>query len=282
LEDGINVANLEAETLEILAESEVALVITAEGVSAELPAELLAELLYEGYEFEITLEILPVRPALPEFTTVLINIAVDGEDISDFAVPVLVTVDVSNADFEWANPADIVAVLNPPISGVFDSAAQTFAFYAPVSGRFTITYMAGFSAPHVAPPATGQVTPLVAPQIITMRFAIGSTIYTIGGIAGQIEAAPFIDPVYERTMIPVRAIAEGLGATVDWDEATRTVFIIRGGEVITLTVGVPLPGDMGTAAIVDGRTFVPARYVSEVLNATVRWDGTNQAVYIYN
>jgi len=33
--------------------------------------------------------------------------------------------------------------------------------------------------------------------------------------------------------------------------------------------------------IINNITLVPARYVLEMLGATVEWDGTNQAVYIY-
>ncbi|MCL2199807.1 MAG: copper amine oxidase N-terminal domain-containing protein [Defluviitaleaceae bacterium] len=38
---------------------------------------------------------------------------------------------------------------------------------------------------------------------------------------------------------------------------------------------------MGTPLNVNGITFVPVRYVSETTGATVRWDGANNAVYIY-
>jgi hypothetical protein len=82
-------------------------------------------------------------------------------------------------------------------------------------------------------------------------------------------------------MVPLRIIAEALGAEVNWDNATRTVTIATREEKITLTIDIPLPDDMGTPVIVNGLTFVPVRYVSEALGATVRWDGENNAVYVY-
>ncbi|MCL1863583.1 MAG: copper amine oxidase N-terminal domain-containing protein [Defluviitaleaceae bacterium] len=82
-------------------------------------------------------------------------------------------------------------------------------------------------------------------------------------------------------MIPLRAIAEGLGADVDWNEATRTVSITRNGQTAFVTIDMPLPDGMGVAVIEGGRTFVPARYVSEILGAQVRWDDASRAVYIY-
>jgi len=88
--------------------------------------------------------------------------------------------------------------------------------------------------------------------------------------------------VNSRTMVPLRAIFEALGADIAWNAETWTVTATKGPKVIILTVG-----DMG--AFVDGepvqlavppvlinsRTFVPLRFVSTALGAGVDWDGTN-------
>jgi len=71
-----------------------------------------------------------------------------------------------------------------------------------------------------------------------------------------------------------------LGADVDWVAATRTVTVDKGDISLTLSVDAPLPDGMGQAAIIDGRTFVPVRYVAEMLGVDVRWDGVSRAVYI--
>ena len=47
---------------------------------------------------------------------------------------------------------------------------------------------------------------------------------TMNGTAFNMDVAPMI--INDRTMVPVRAIAEAVGATVGWDDATRTVNII--------------------------------------------------------
>jgi len=101
----------------------------------------------------------------------------------------------------------------------------------------------------------------------------------VNGQPAQSDAAPFI--AYNRTMVPLALIAENLGADVHWDGETRTVTIINGSISLILPVGEPLPNDMGTPDIVNGRTFVPIAYVSQMLGATVRWDAVNRAVYIY-
>ncbi|MDR2167059.1 MAG: copper amine oxidase N-terminal domain-containing protein [Clostridiales bacterium] len=91
---------------------------------------------------------------------------------------------------------------------------------------------------------------------------------------------PLIDPEYGRTMLPLRTIGEALGGTVEWNRETRTAYIFHGEQTISLSIDEPLPNDMGMPLIVDGFTLVPARYVSEMLGASVFWDAARQAVYI--
>ncbi|MCL2456301.1 MAG: copper amine oxidase N-terminal domain-containing protein [Defluviitaleaceae bacterium] len=112
-----------------------------------------------------------------------------------------------------------------------------------------------------------------------MRFAIGETQFTSRNTAQTLEAAPFIES--GRTMVPLRAIAEGLDAAaiLGWNDGV--VYISRGGADFTLAVGVALPDGMGTPVVVAGRVFVPARYVSEIFGATIRWENSTREVFIY-
>ena len=43
------------------------------------------------------------------------------------------------------------------------------------------------------------------------------------------DQKPFIDKVAGRTYVPIRFVAENLGAKVDWIEDTRTVSIVKPG-----------------------------------------------------
>ncbi|MCL1863196.1 MAG: stalk domain-containing protein [Defluviitaleaceae bacterium] len=132
----------------------------------------------------------------------------------------------------------------------------------------------------VTPAAQTQAPTVVQPpaQQPTLRLVVGQNQFTQNGVQQTNESAPFISE--GRTMIPLRVIAEALGANVDWNEATRSVIIISGDITLNLPVGEPLPGGMGEAMIVDGRTFVPVRYVSEMLGAEITWDDQNRAVYV--
>ncbi len=91
----------------------------------------------------------------------------------------------------------------------------------------------------------------------------------------------------DRTMVTLRAIAEALGAKVDWDEATQTITITLGDKVIKLVIGENSytvngqehPMDTAAAAI-NGRTVVPARVIGEALGAKVGWNPQTSAVTI--
>lgn len=97
-----------------------------------------------------------------------------------------------------------------------------------------------------------------------------------------------VPPVVEqgRTLVPLRAIFEALGAEVSWDSSTQTVTATKGGTEIKLVIGglaykngQPVELDV-PARIVNDRTLVPVRFVSEALGARVNWDGKTQMATI--
>lgn len=90
-----------------------------------------------------------------------------------------------------------------------------------------------------------------------------------------------------RTMVPVRAIFEGVGATVNWNADTKTVTGKKGSETVIMNVGekaMTINGkkvDMdGEAMIIDSRAFAPARYVAEAFGYDVSWNGDTKEVLI--
>jgi len=105
-------------------------------------------------------------------------------------------------------------------------------------------------------------------------------------------------PIIEdgRTLVPIRAIAEAMGATVGWEDATGTAIIsfdesdfritrdINSAQVITrdgtttqyrnISLDVPM-------RIINDRTFVPLRFLAQAFGARVDWDGDNRIVNIW-
>ncbi|HKE36147.1 MAG TPA: copper amine oxidase N-terminal domain-containing protein [Candidatus Baltobacteraceae bacterium] len=60
----------------------------------------------------------------------------------------------------------------------------------------------------------------------TISLTIGSTQATVNGQSQILDVAPFL--VGSRTLVPLRFIAQSLGATVDWNDSTSTVTITGG------------------------------------------------------
>ena len=88
-------------------------------------------------------------------------------------------------------------------------------------------------------------------------------------------------------MLPIRFIAEALGAKVEWIEETETVKITADGIDITIKVGEEKTTVNGKEIALDSpsfiendRTYLPLRFVSENLGATVEWNEAEQKVTV--
>lgn len=108
---------------------------------------------------------------------------------------------------------------------------------------------------------------------------------TLNGSQLQFDDTP---PTIEegRTLVPLRAIFEALGANIEWDGPTQTVTVQKGAVEIRLEIGgqaykngQPTPIDV-PAKIINERTMVPLRFVSEALGCQVKWDGPSQTITI--
>ena len=115
---------------------------------------------------------------------------------------------------------------------------------------------------------------------VELRFVIGQTQYTHNGTPLNANVAPFIDSAHNRTMVPLRVIAEAFGAVASWDSATRTANIAGARVNLSLNLDTPLPDGMGIPINISGNIFVPLVYVSQQFGATTRWDRDAQAVYV--
>ena len=101
------------------------------------------------------------------------------------------------------------------------------------------------------------------------------------------DQAPAI--VNERTLVPLRAIFEALGAKVEWDGATKTVTAVRGQDTVKLTIGdtklykngqVAYELDVPAQIMGGGFTMVPVRAISESFGCKVDWVAALRAVVI--
>ena len=127
------------------------------------------------------------------------------------------------------------------------------------------------------------------PSTVKLEFYIGKPYVYINGIMVKMEVAPFIKD--GRTFVPVRYVAEPFGAQVIWNGTERKVTLIH-KKFIELWIGNPQATVDGTAIyidptntsvmpfIIEGRTLLPLRFVSEAFGATVNWDSITKKVTI--
>jgi hypothetical protein len=89
-----------------------------------------------------------------------------------------------------------------------------------------------------------------------------------------------------RTLVPLRAIFSALGAEVTWDSDTQTVTAFKDNNKIELVIGgkayinhqeayLDVP-----AKIINGRTLVPLRFVSEALDCNVKWNNETHTILL--
>lgn len=93
--------------------------------------------------------------------------------------------------------------------------------------------------------------------------------------------------VNDRTLVPLRAIFEALKAEVEWDDETKTVTSKKGDISVSLAIDSDRLYQNGQEKILDvpaqimnGRTMVPVRAISEAFQCQVGWDQNTRTVTV--
>ena len=115
-------------------------------------------------------------------------------------------------------------------------------------------------------------------SLTTISMQIGNNGVVLNNENKILDAAPLISQ--NRTMVPLRFIAEAFGADVSWAQDTKTVTIVIDGKVLTMRINQDLEGFGAAPIISNGRTMVPIRYISEELGANVIWVPSTKTVAI--
>lgn len=132
---------------------------------------------------------------------------------------------------------------------------------------------------------------------VLTAMAVSTSYVSVSGLAADdisvvLNGAPLVFDVQPqiiggRTMVPMRAIFEALGAAVDWDPSTYTATGSKDGSTVSIAIndrhlyknGTDIELDV-PAVITDGRTLVPVRAVSEAFDCTVSWSDVTRTVEI--
>ncbi len=101
------------------------------------------------------------------------------------------------------------------------------------------------------------------------------------------DQQPFIDHQNNRIYVPLRTIAENLGASVSWNQGSRLINIKQTAKTIEISLdsGVVMINRQAVAVdvptlFINGYTMVPLRFVSEALEAKVEWDANSHSIRI--
>jgi len=125
---------------------------------------------------------------------------------------------------------------------------------------------------------------------ITIILQIGNNSFTVNGVPNALDSPPVIKN--SRTLLPIRAIIESLGGTVSWEATEKKVTVILGSKTIELWIGksiakvngIDTPIDSTNSKVVpeiiNSRTMLPLRFVTENLGCDVQWDGITKTITI--
>ena len=125
---------------------------------------------------------------------------------------------------------------------------------------------------------------------LTITLQIGNPVMTVNGTEQEIDPGRGTVPVLvndARTLLPVRAVVEEMGGTVEWEYAANTAVLTYKNDVIRLTIdsttaylnNVAYTLDVAPALIND-RTMLPIRFISESFKFDVAWDDETQTVTV--
>lgn len=118
---------------------------------------------------------------------------------------------------------------------------------------------------------------------------IGNPNMFVNNVSKEIDPGKGTKPILlnGRTILPIRALVEELGGTINWDGATRKVTLTLGAKTIVLTIdskttlvnNIQATTDVAPQ-IINGRTMVPLRYIIDNFGYEVLWNATNKSVTI--
>lgn len=149
---------------------------------------------------------------------------------------------------------------------------------AGTGGGSTGTGSGAVSAPS-APPSQAHIPGVYA------ELRLGSTEATVDGKVTTLAAAPEL--VEGSTMVPLRALGDLLGAGVEWNQEQQLATYTRTGTTVQVWIGRDVAKvngqDLTMSAppvILQDRTYVPLRFVSEALGAKIGFTALDRPITV--
>jgi hypothetical protein len=193
--------------------------------------------------------------------------ATKEEKIDQFNESVKVTIDLSDAKLNKEDIKNLTGIryekdkkgniIPKKLGGNYDPKTKTFTFYTDQFSLYGV---------------------LKAKDLVKIDLEIDEKNIIVNNEEKLMDVSPMI--INDRTMVPVRFIAENMGADVKWIGETKTVEIMLGDKKLSLVIDEKVDGLDVPATIIKDRTFVPLRYVSEYFDANVLWHPSSKKVEI--
>jgi hypothetical protein len=131
-----------------------------------------------------------------------------------------------------------------------------------------------------------------------IRMNIGKTQVRIDQEERKLEAPPFIDPGSKRSYCPIRMVVEAIGGSIQWLAEDQKVLIYLPNLELSLKVNSPEAylngnkisidslnedpkGVKVVPKLVNGRVFLPLRFVAEQLKYKVEWLAETQEIRLH-
>jgi len=265
--DGTIYVQVCSDTLEALYNMDLGLVIVQGETTISLTISIISELrtlvgIDEHIVFRIYIIITPEYLGdYGNFANVKIFMTANDIEIPYIINDILVETSVGfdDIDLDILSIYRIIALDGEiVIGGYFDIVRHLFTFTTGL-GSYTISYV---------------------PTLRRIQMQFGQ--YFIRDITQNrvdyMDTQPVI--IQNRTLVPIRFVAEMLDAEVYWYRESRSVRITRGNQNLVFAIGEMAPGMDVPARIINNRTFVPLRFIAEFFGAYVSFDDDTRMINI--
>lgn len=181
-----------------------------------------------------------------------------GQKVTDFTEPLILKFDLKGIEVKEPSKLTLVkyvenadgSVKIVKLGGKFDQATETFTSQVAETGNYGV---------------------MLASDQVKVNLQIENFETTVNDIKKVNDVAPQI--IDSTTVVPLRFIAENLGAEVKWDSNTKSAIVVLDGKTIIV-------GEKEGSVNQNGRILVPLRYISENLGAHVLWIPSSKSIEI--
>jgi len=172
----------------------------------------------------------------------------------------------------------------PASDFTYASCGQVTNGLAPVSTEEGFTYIIPQTLPELPQQSDDEPDDVLPAD--TLWLQIGTPLLKTAEEETVLDVAPAIFDGH--TLLPIRAVVEAIGGTVEWDADSRAVTLRRNGHVVILHIDETAAFVDGRISIlpiapriVDGRTLIPLRFATEALDCKVDWNAETVEILIH-